>query len=112
VETEFSFKFTHLQLSQTQVSYVWIDVYQCSYFTGTGKELSPDMSEVILNSVKKKKQCNGVRTSAVQEIMLQNYLLLYELWIQLWGGGHTLVREAILYQITLGFIGMAAVMLS
>jgi hypothetical protein len=28
---------------------------KCSYFTGTGEKLSPDMSEVILNSVQKKK---------------------------------------------------------
>jgi hypothetical protein len=33
-----------------------------------------DMSEVILNLVPKKKNHNGVRTSAAQEIWLQNYL--------------------------------------
>jgi Na+-transporting methylmalonyl-CoA/oxaloacetate decarboxylase gamma subunit len=33
-----------------------------------------DMSEVIINVVPKEKTHNGVRTSAVQEIWLQNYL--------------------------------------
>jgi hypothetical protein len=32
------------------------------------------MSEVILNLVPKEKIHNGVRTSAVQEVWLQNYL--------------------------------------
>jgi hypothetical protein len=40
-----------------------------------------DMSEIILNPVPKKKKKiknnNGVRTSAVQESRLQNYLLLF-----------------------------------
>jgi hypothetical protein len=36
-----------------------------------------DVSEVRVNSVpKKKKKHNGVRTPAVNEIRLQNYLLL------------------------------------
>jgi hypothetical protein len=34
-----------------------------------------DMSEVILNSVPRKRN-SGARISAVQEIMLKNYLLL------------------------------------
>jgi hypothetical protein len=33
-----------------------------------------DMSEVILNLVPKKEKYKGVRTSAIQEIKLQNYL--------------------------------------
>jgi hypothetical protein len=75
---------------------------KCYDFTGTGEKLSPinnfatltpctaealtplcspislpkDMSEVILNLVPSKKK-NGVRTSAAQEIWLQNYLLLF-----------------------------------
>jgi hypothetical protein len=32
------------------------------------------MSEVILNFVPKKKKYKGVRTSAIEEIKLQNYL--------------------------------------
>jgi hypothetical protein len=39
--------------------------------------LPKDMSEVILNLVPSKKKNNGVRTSAAQEIWLQNYLLLF-----------------------------------
>jgi hypothetical protein len=39
--------------------------------------LPKDMSEVILNLVPSKKKKNGVRTSAAQEIWLQNYLLLF-----------------------------------
>jgi hypothetical protein len=44
------------------------------------------MSELILNLVPKEKTHNGVRTSAVQEIWLQNYLLLFLRYTRCGGG--------------------------
>jgi hypothetical protein len=36
-----------------------------------------DMSEMILNLVPRKRKHNGLRTSAVKEMRLQNYSLLF-----------------------------------
>jgi hypothetical protein len=52
-----------------------------------------DISEVILNLVPRKK--GGVRTSAVQEIRLQNYSVLFMELCFFWGGGVRLAMAAI-----------------
>jgi hypothetical protein len=53
------------------------NLFSTLWYTGAILFHPMEMSEVILHLVPRKKKHNGVRTSAVLEIRLQNYSLLF-----------------------------------